>query len=384
MPHNVFSYLRVAFPICCEFFPCRPKCQSFNILGKMLSRIMDIPASIFQMDGVRWTVSGIFLICVVYLKRLHGDPTPSERDLRSTQGYLIRSKHLREAQKAQHQLEEKRRLLIETSSFRLFDLPPEICLAILSYVTHSPSGYLSLVRVSKCCQRLTFHACLPRMPVRLISEEQVLSFDRFIRARPKLASLMQHMWVTPLKEDLLPIAIRIVKKCTNLRTLASNAYIVQQSITFRGKQLSHDSCKELTLLTTRPNTWVTLLNTPNGSAFFRQLTHLRLIGDHIPRALPLPRITHFSYGTSGSDTSYGSVAIGLSMLDDRVAYPQLHTVIFTKTRTSAGGLRISRAAANKRMFVVEVPRRRTELEIWCDSASRVGMWELCADSYSSG
>lgn len=71
------------------------------------------------------------------------------------------------------------------------------------------------------------------------------------------------------------------------------------------------------------------------------------------------------------------------MLDDRVAYPLLHTVIFTKTRTSAGGLRISRAAANKRMFVIEVPRRRTELEIWCDSASRAGMWELCADPYSS-
>jgi len=345
---------------------------------------MDIPASIFQMGGVRWTVSGIFLLCVVYLKRLHGDPTPSELDIKPKQGYLSRAKHLRDAQKAQRQLEERRRLLIETSSFRLFDLPPEISLVILSYVAHSPSGYLSLVRASKLCQRLTFHACLPRMPVRLISEEQVLSFDRFIRARPKLASLVQHMWATPLKEDLLPITIGIVKKCTNLRTFASNAYIVQQSITFRGQQLSHDSCKELTLLTTRPNTWASLLSTPTGSAFFRQLTHLRLIGDHVPRDLPLPRITHFSYGTSGSDTSSGSVAIGLSMLDDRVAYPLLHTVIFTKTRTSAGGLRISRAAANKRMFVIEVPKRRTELEIWCDSASRVGMWELCADPYSSG
>ncbi|KIM35871.1 hypothetical protein M413DRAFT_449499 [Hebeloma cylindrosporum] len=331
------------------------------------------------MDGVRWTVSGVFLICAVYLRRLHGDPTLSERDPTPKQGYLTRAKHLRDAQKAQRQLEEKRRFLIETSSFRLFDLPPGISLAILSYVAHSPPEYLSLLRVSKCCQRLTFHACLPRMPVRLISEEQVLSFDRFIRARPQLAGLMQHMWVTPLKEDLLPIAIGIVKKCTNLRTFASNAYIVQQSITFRGQQLSHVSCKELTLLTTRPNTWATLLSTPTGSAFFRQLTHLRLIGDRVPRDLPLPCITHFSYGTSGSDNSCGSVVIGLSMLDDKVAYPLLHTVVFTMTRTSAGGQRISRPVANKRMFVIEVPRRRTELEIWCDSASRMGMWELCAE-----
>jgi len=345
---------------------------------------MDIPFSILQMDGVSWTVSGIFLIVVVYINRLHSDSTPSELVPRPKQGHLVRAKYLRDVQKAQRDLEEKRRLLIETNSFRLFDLPPEICLDILAYVAHSPSGYLSLLRISRYCQRLTFHACLPRMPVRLISEEQVLSFDRFLRARPKLANLVQHMWVTPLKEDLLPIAIGIVKKCTNLRTFASNAYIIQQSITFRGLQLSHESCKALTLLTTRPNTWASLLSTPTGSAFFRQLTHLRLIGDHIPRALPLPSITHFSYGTSGSDTSQGNVSVGMSMLDDRAAYPLLNTVIFTKTRTSAGGQRISRAAANRRMFVIEVPRTRTELEIWCDSARRVGMWELCADPYSSG
>jgi hypothetical protein len=350
----------------------------------MFFRIMDIPASIFQMDGLSWTVSGIFLIVVVYLKGLHTDSDLElERNPRPKRGHLVRAKHLRDAQKAQRDLEEKRRRLIETSSFRLFDLPPEICLAILAYVAHSPSDYLSLVHVSRYCQRLTFHACLPRMPVRLISEEQVLSFGRFIHAQPKLATLMQHMWVTPLKEDLLPIAIGIVKKCTNLRTFASNAYIVQESITFRGRQLSHDSCKSLTLLTTRPNSWASLLNTSAGSAFFRQLTHLRLIGDHVPRALPLPSITHFSYGTSGSDTSQGSVSVGLSMLEDRAAYPLLHTVIFTKTRTSAGGQRISRAAANTRMFVIEVPRMRTELEIWCDSARKVGIWELCADPYTS-
>lgn len=269
------------------------------------------------------------------------------------------------------------------ASFRFHDLPPEIALIVLAQCADWPKTYQSLVRTSRYCQRLTFHACLPRMPIRLITQEQVGSFDALLQARPKLAPLIRHMWMTPLREELLGTSIAIVKKCKHLRSLASNAYIVQEAISIRGSRLSHSDCRDLTLLSTKTESWTSLLKTPNGSAFFRQLTHLRLIGDRIPRDLPLDALTHLSYGSSGIDMSQGDSAIGLGMLEDKEAYPALHTVILTKPRASAGGLRISRAVAKKRVFIFELPMKRTELEIWCDNASRRGMWELCADHTGS-
>ncbi|KAF8969011.1 hypothetical protein BDZ97DRAFT_302383 [Flammula alnicola] len=350
--------------------------------SRMLSRLVDIPASVFPTGGVKWALSWIVLLSVAYtyfINRLSQDSVMRSGTLYSDphkkKQYFARIKRL---QAAQRDLVEKQRQIVERGSFRLLDLPPEISLVVLAHCADWPSTYLALVRVSERCQGLTFNACLPRMPVRLITPEQIRSFDCFLRARPKLASLVHYMWVTPLKEDLLGTSVGIVKKCSNLRSLASNAYIVQESITFRGTQLSHVDCKDLTLLSTRTQAWTSLLSTSNGAAFFRQLTHLRLIGDRVPSNIPLPNLTHLSYGTSGRDLSENDASIGLLMLDDQEAYPSLHTVIVTKPR-SAGGLRISRPVAKKRLFIFELPLKNTELEIWCDNASQRGMWELCAD-----
>ncbi|KAF8158571.1 hypothetical protein B0H34DRAFT_709422 [Crassisporium funariophilum] len=356
-----------------------PQCR------RMLSRLVDIPTSIFgEIGGIKWTLSGILLMSAFYtyfINKLTSDSILSNNpDLMLKKDYLAQVKRLHAAQR---ELEEKRKRIAESGSFRLLDLPPEISLLVLASCADWPGTYLSLVLVSRQLQTLTFNACLPRTPVRLISAEQVHSFDRLLRAKPRLALLVRHLWVTPLKEELLPTSIDIVKRCPNLKSIASNAYMIQQSITFRGTgasaRLSHRECKDLTLLSTNTESWARLLSTPSICAFFAQISHLRLLSDRpMPSSIPFPRLMHFSYSTLSASTSLPTNKIGLDMLEDRTAYPMLHTVVLTKPRGSKGGLRIRREAKT-RFFTFELPLVRTELELWCDSANQRGMWELCAD-----
>ena len=316
----------------------------------------------------------LFLLYTYTIVQLTSPPVSPRRGIAEIP-YLARARRLQATRKAQKELEGERNQIVKSGSFRFLDLPPEISFLVLAECLDWPGMYLSLVLVSQRCQRLTFHAFLPHTPIKLIIPEQVYSFDFFLCQRPELATLVRHLWVTPYKEDLLRPCVEIVKKCRNLRSIASNAYLVQASITLRESRLSHLDCKDLTLLSTSTGIWASLLATPNGLAFFRQLTHLRLIGDRFPTThIPLPNLTHLSYG---SDTVDINSHIGMAMLDDPVSCPSLHTVIVTKLRAS-GGLRISRAA-HSRFFTFELPPKRTELGLWCDNVSRRGMWALCAD-----
>ncbi|KAF9474042.1 hypothetical protein BDN70DRAFT_885266, partial [Pholiota conissans] len=353
----------------------------------MLSHLFDIPASIFPLGSVRWTLSWIIILSAAYtyfVNQLSQDTEApilrKDPDPERTRQYFAQLRRLQNERRA---LDEKRRRIVEGASFRLLHLPPEIALLVLAHAADWPSTYLSLVQVSRRCQWLTFHACLPHMPIRLITPEQVRAFDLFLRgaSRVQLIPLVRYAWVTPLKEASLDAAVGIVKKCTNLQALATNAYIVQEAVTLRGgARLSHLECKDLTLLSMRTQVWTNLLSTANGTAFFAQLTRLRLIGDRVPMDVPLPNLKQLSYGTSGWDegAEHSTPRIGLAMFDDREMYPALQTVIFTRPRGNAGGLRVSRPEAKKRLFMLELPPTNTELEIWCDSASHRGMWELCA------
>jgi hypothetical protein len=356
--------------------------------SKMFSRLADsiaIPSSAFSynLDGVKWTISGIIILLSLFyiytiLQLTRPPVSPRHASGIPEIPYLARARRLQAARKAQKEmkeLEEERNRILKSGYFRFLDLPPEISFLVLTNCIGSTGIYLSLVLVSRRCQQLTFHALLPLTPIKLITPEQIHSFDFMLCQRPKLATLVHHLWVTPYKEDLLRPCVEIVKKCRNLKSLASNAYMVQECITFRGSRLSHLDCKDLTLLSTSTGIWANLLATPNGLALFRQLTHLRLIGDRFPTYIPLPNLTHLSYGSADIINSQ----IGMSMLNDPVSlYPSLHTVIITKFKPAAsGGLRISRATAHSRLFIFELPPKRTELALWCDNVCEWGMWALC-------
>ena len=357
----------------------------------MLSRLVDIPVSVLPI-GVRWTVSWIVLLSVLYtylVNRLTQDAEPYSPhgvhfpDPVQKTYYIA---HVRRMQAEKRALDEKRRKIVEQEAFRLLDLPAELSGLVLAHAADWPETYRALVQASKRCQSLTVHACLPHMPVRLVTAAQLRSFHTLLRARPELACLVHRLWATPLKEELLPTTIDIVRRCTNLRALASTAHIVESAITLRSSDawLSHSACTDLTLLAARTGAWAALFATPHGRALFARLERLRLIGDRVPNGMPLPRLTHHSYGTSEGGIRGGGFAVGLAMLADRAAYPALQGVVFTRARGSAGGLRVSRPVPTARLFVLDLPATHTELEIWCDSASRRGMWELCADPQVHG
>ena len=42
------------------------------------------------------------------------------------------------------------------------------------------------------------------------------------------------------------------------------------------------------------------------------------------------------------------------------------------------GIRISRVTAHSRLFIFELPPKRTELALWCDNVCEWGMWAICA------
>lgn len=348
----------------------------------MFSRLVDsIPSPAFNsynLDGIKWTISGIILLSLFYIYtilQLTSPPVSPHRSI-SEFPYLARARRLQAARKAQREFEEEheRHQFLKLGSFRFLDLPPEISFLVLTNCIGSPGMYLSLGLVSRRCQQLTFHSLLPLIPIKLITPEQIHSFDYMLYKRPKLAALVHHLWVTPYKEDLLRPCVEIVKKCRNLQSFASSAYMVQQCINFRGTRLSHPDCKDLTLLSTSTGIWEKVLATPNGLALFRQLTHLRLIGDRFPTDIPLPNLTHLSYGSADIFNSQ----IGLSMLEDPSLYPSLHTVIVTKFMVSGRVFISKTAAVHSRLFIIELPPKRTELGLWCDNVCRWGMWALCA------
>ena len=372
-------------------------------------------------ESLRWTLSWIVLLSVFYTYIINKLTSPGEPDdsprTRTRASIAIplplvipipkkpylalaNTRHLR----ARRDLEWSRKRLQPADPFPLLDLPPELCLLILAHCASWPGTYVSLTRTSRAVHRLVVEACLPKMGVRLITGEQVRSFEGMIvgagrgRGRSRLAGLVRHLWVTPLRSEDLATVIKIVRRCTALQSLATNACVVQESIrlllpspspsTPSAPILTHPSLTNLTLLTTTPSSWSLLLSTPNGIAFFQRLQRLRLIGEQIPSPLfprtgtstifgpgsttahaaaahsphsqnlvhdpqlVLPNLTHLSYGTTRIDgtipgTGFGhprSHIIGEAILEDKEAYPALRVVVVTKPR-AVGGLRVSRIRA---------------------------------------
>ena len=158
--------------------------------------------------------------------------------------HLTRAKELR---RARHQ--EAQRLRPNTISFPLLRLPPEITFLILKYCADWQGTYLSLTQVSRRVQKLAFYTCLPRMPIQLTDERQIPSFDLFLRKNPQLSPLVRNLWLAPMRIHLVEEALRILKACINVRSLASFSFIICEAIAFRSV-VRHRKCRQLTMLYT--------------------------------------------------------------------------------------------------------------------------------------
>lgn len=282
--------------------------------------------------------------------------------------HLTRAKELR---KARHL--EAQRLIPNTISFPLLRLPPEITSLILKHCVDWPGTYLSLTQVSRRVQKLAFYTCLPRILIQLTDERQIPSFDLFLRKNPQLSPLVRNLWLAPMRIHLVEEALRILKACINVRSLASFSFIIREAIALRGV-VRHRKCRQLTMLYTNEVAWKDLLGAPGGPAFFQQLTHLRLVRHYVPENTPLPKLTHLSYAL---DRAESNVSIGKKMLRDVKSYPSLHTVIVTRGLHDPS-LVLKRSTALK-MFTFDAPSSGTEINLWCNNVHRRGMWEVSAE-----
>lgn len=282
--------------------------------------------------------------------------------------HLTRAKELR---KARHL--EAQRLIPNTISFPLLRLPPEITSLILKHCVDWPGTYLSLTQVSRRVQKLAFYTCLPRILIQLTDERQIPSFDLFLRKNPQLSPLVRNLWLAPMRIHLVEEALRILKACINVQSLASFSFIIREAIALRGV-VRHRKCRQLTMLYTNEVAWKDLLGAPGGPAFFQQLTHLRLVRHYVPENTPLPKLTHLSYAL---DRAESNVSIGKKMLRDVKSYPSLHTVIVTRGLHDPS-LVLKRSTTLK-IFTFDAPSSGTEINLWCNNVHRRGMWEVSAE-----
>ncbi|KAF9046769.1 hypothetical protein BJ165DRAFT_1474163 [Panaeolus papilionaceus] len=364
-----------------------PTCIKFPLsrVGRMISYFFGIPLSMLQIQDAKWTISWILLISVSYtyaVSRLTGRSLFDEDDMKPQQirrHTLAHARRLQAARLAQRQLEEMQERL-KRGPLPIFDLPPELVLTILGHCSDWPQTYLSLIRVSKYCSRMTHNACLSRMPILLIDERQISSFHLFLQKNTTTSELIRHLWVTPPKEELLSKCTEIVYDCRNLRSLATTVMIFDVSIVRprRHTKLRHQHLKDVTFLLSLSPAWSQLVQDPKALAPLQQITHLRIIMDRIPMTIPLPNLTHFSYRVLKQVAD--REALGRTLFEEKTLYPSLQTVIMTQP--SPAGLRIRRVG-QKRFFVFDIQNGQSELELWCDNARHRGIWVIAADSRPS-
>ncbi|KAH6912871.1 hypothetical protein BKA70DRAFT_1265329 [Coprinopsis sp. MPI-PUGE-AT-0042] len=344
-------------------------------------------------------------ICYLYIvSRLTTTPSLPPPNPRSVSNARIRRSVQRELEAKQRQLARK--------PFRLFDLPPEVRIIIIEYCADNPACFFSLVRVSKSVQDLTYKSCLPLLPVRLIEEYQVYSFDLFLDQKPSRVELVRHLWVTPLNDSYSQAAIKILQRCTNLLSLACTGRLLQDGVTsaFADHRVLHTACTQFTLLYTNDSGWMQLRNSPSAMQFFRQLHRVRFVDDRGRRMLlgapfPFRNIKQISYAYNQNDPD-GSLSRALELFEAKTTkvavkeekttgsrkkrappppppedpeplFPSVSAVILTRERSyTTSSARIWRPN-NSKVYVYEVPTHKTELDLWCDNALRIGFWKLC-------
>ncbi|TFK24409.1 hypothetical protein FA15DRAFT_680742 [Coprinopsis marcescibilis] len=337
---------------------------------------------------MRWVLPCIVIIPLAFtflISHITTAHTSIYPDIGNTDARLERLERARRRRIVQQELKERQRRFA-LRPFPFHKLPAELRVMIIENCAEWPDAFSALVRVSKPMQVLAYQALLPLLPIRIIDAHHVVSFDYFLEQKPSLAGLVHHLWMTPLHEDYYSMAVRILRRCTNIVSLACAGRMLQDGVTsaFRGYQIQHTQCHQLTLLYTSEKEWFNLLVSPSVNQFFRQLTHLRLVGKRTPRTVSFPKLAQISFAFNNTthmdvNSEANSFNVASDVLKDQGKYPELRSVALVRERTYLGntGVRIWKNPTNARVFVFEIPKQRTELELWCDNALGKGFWQLC-------
>jgi hypothetical protein len=162
-----------------------------------------------------------------------------------------------------------------TSSFRFKDLPTEIAIRVLALAITTPTkllAYRSFVRVCREVQELALYACLPHVPVVLISLEQFESFCTLLETHPIVRRRIRSVYFAPgiPATTERTLGLDILQKCSGIARIACSADLLEAFMEVPADFAHHD-LKDLTLLKSHI-IWQELLHLPTGRQLFAQLT----------------------------------------------------------------------------------------------------------------
>ncbi|KAF8985127.1 hypothetical protein BDQ17DRAFT_1377006 [Cyathus striatus] len=310
-----------------------------------------------------WTTSWIVAICVILTYFIASQGTsadqrklekPQHRRMRGTlsQAKKVKAAMLRE----QHETERYLALTRTQKPFPFMKLPQEIQLLILSPCADWNRTYKSLVLVSRTMQQLTLEACLPRMPVILLTMRACTIFSQFLFTHPEAENLVRHLFIWPPEDTgscMVPCAT-ILLRCKNSRTLACTPVMLHLAMRAGMTVTSHHNCTDFTLLPGTEGLSSTLHSLPDDDrirAFLEGLTHLRVpSGDY-----------------------YAETSNEVVSNDKR--YPMVRTIIVTLRQSKLQHVRVTKKKGTQ-FFSFEVTNRWTEVEIWRRNAQERGIWAV--------
>lgn len=271
--------------------------------------------------------------------------------------------------------------------FPFTKLPLELQFAILALCSGDPQTYRALVLVSQYFHHTTTRACLPCIPITLITTRELLSFVALLRRRVRyghavasVGTLVRRLWVTPIREKDAKLGQEILSACPNLRSLACDSKTLAYLISRR----CHMHCTELTLLLSRRDWDLALSDTPHGASFLSKLTHLRVTSEQLVpyRSAFLTKLTHLSYFERPQlyfDKS--------NMLDKPqfvtsypLAFPSLSEVVLTRR---CDGDTPPPKRFDRNFVLLHVPRELTEVEMWKNSVKGESLWSKAAKAISA-
>ncbi|KAF8895165.1 hypothetical protein BD779DRAFT_705752 [Infundibulicybe gibba] len=268
----------------------------------------------------------------------------------------------------------RRALASRRRVFPFCGLPYEVQLVVLSHCAGWLPTNISPLLVSKWVNTMTIEACLPFLAVRLVSSNQVTSFSHLLAARSNLEHLVRHLWVTPVDEASIAVCRHILKSCTGIRSVACNGDMLRDSI-LDSDRLRHLHCTNATILGGRGGDMESIANSAIGVAFFRRLTHLRVVGRAIPRNIAYVRLTHLSYELDRRAMEQ-SKGFAWGALENRSVFPCLQSVLLTRVRYC------SDPAADpddwkrpEKVIMLYIPREESEMQKWCEGVNGYGIWE---------
>ncbi|KAI5823015.1 hypothetical protein K523DRAFT_317506 [Schizophyllum commune Tattone D] len=284
---------------------------------------------------------------------------------------------------------------LQPRAFRLEDLPSELILDILETSALRWNGsYTTLRLVSRRLNALADRACLIHLPVLLTTAQKTVSFRAFLDAQPRALPYVRHLYIANALDadagDVGYVAAIIMRRCTNLRSLACTARMLYEAIA-HAPLWRTERCKRLTILAppvptihdgglnhgSSGDVWEDLRANAVAAAFLARVTHARISGPMpcLRDGGVLARVSHLCIAYDGP---VGQITQDMGQfVDDAKTHERLKRVVVTvrgMSKTVPYGDEWK--TKGQRWMVLGLPLGWTELDMWKNEIRGRGLWEM--------